>query len=117
MGKRDSIEEATLTVEKPNLAGVSFRDELAESAQRAINGPPAVVQLAPTPAPKAPRKAKAPEPEEEEFDFHVTTAKLPRHQYLALYDIAVDRIRNRKRGSPNLGEVIREAVAEYLEKR
>jgi hypothetical protein len=125
--KRDSIESVTLApvhvagtmgavAERPNLGTVSFRDELAESAQAFINGP-AVALAPPVPAPvKAPKKKATVEVEEEEPDLHVTTVKCRRADYLALYDIAIDRVRGKKRGTPNVGAVIREALEEYLEK-
>lgn len=107
---------------REDLGAVSLREEFAAAEQD-----PAPMALVPPPEPEpeqvvapAPRgrKQSAPEivPAVTEEDLHVTTVKLPRPWYILLQDLAVDRVRNKRRGSPNIGELVREAVGTFLKK-
>jgi hypothetical protein len=119
---------------KRTLDNVTFRDELAESANLAVNGPPpplpAPVALAvvpepvPVAAPKPPRakplRVQVQDDEEEmepAVPQHVFTVKLDDPVYWRLKDIAVTRAKRRRAGKENVGELVREAIDAWLDAR
>jgi hypothetical protein len=123
VAKRETLSEVDLKVERSPLPMMSLRSQFAEAApEPAAPAPEAAKEesqlatQAPSPAPKkrAPKVEVMPAVTEE--DLHVTTVKLPRPWYILLQDMAIDRIRNKRRGAPNVGELVREAVQDFLKK-